>query len=256
LTSSPLNNVLPVSIPNFRDFAPAASNGIGLKKGLIFRSGYPEKLKKKDIQIVESMQFNTIIDLRSENEQAKNPDLLPARNKVSLPYNFDESVRIAIKPLLTKKNSEDVIISLLDSLYKDMTDGMMLQVNKVFDLLASPKAYPALIHCKGGKDRTGFICSILHLATGLHTNTIIDEYLLTNQYYLPRIAKVSRIIKVLSLGLMPVENFIASFAANEKYISSVIETINQEYGSIYHYLNECGVTEEKNNQVKKLIAHP
>ena len=52
----------------------------------------------------------------------------------------------------------------------------------VLQALAEPGHVPALIHCNGGKDRTGFAATIVLLRTRRPRATIVEDYLLTNHF--------------------------------------------------------------------------
>jgi protein-tyrosine phosphatase len=43
-------------------------------------------------------------------------------------------------------------------------------------VLASPGALPAIVHCAGGKDRTGLTVALLLSALGVDRDTVLDEY--------------------------------------------------------------------------------
>ena len=39
---------------------------------------------------------------------------------------------------------------------------------------------PMLVHCMGGKDRTGMLCALTHTLLGVHKDDVIADFLLTN----------------------------------------------------------------------------
>jgi protein-tyrosine phosphatase len=232
----------PFLIPNFRDYAAfVPANGIHLKTQRVYRSGYPDRLKNKDIRQFEILGIQTIIDLRSLSEQSRNPDQLPAKNKVSLPITLDEEVRNRIKPLLLKRNSETIIRKHISEVYSLMPVTIQKQVTDVFSILANENSYPVLIHCRGGKDRTGFVCALLHLALEVDMQAVMNEYLKSNNYLLPKVKRVTNVMRYLSLGLLPVENFIASFAAHEDFINAALNQVMATPGGAWEYFNQAGI---------------
>jgi len=60
------------SILNFRDIGGVpASNGSLIKTGVIYRSANPDRISRKDANLLKEMGIKTIIDLRSRREVRK-----------------------------------------------------------------------------------------------------------------------------------------------------------------------------------------
>jgi protein-tyrosine phosphatase len=100
-----------------------------------------------------------------------------------------------------------------------------------------------VIHCAAGKDRTGVAIAVLLSALGVRRETIIEDYLLTNdagnfeQFIATR--------KESHLGLADAHQPILSmpedmrrklFAADEAYLQAAFERIDSEYGDLEHFL--------------------
>ena len=61
---------------------------------------------------------------------------------------------------------------------------------KLFVSLADAKNLPAVFHCASGKDRTGWAAAALLTLLGVAKETVIADYLRTNDYLLPQSASL------------------------------------------------------------------
>jgi len=54
---------------------------------------------------------------------------------------------------------------------------------------------------------------------------IVDDYLRSNEFFNRKAGKILRILKILSLGLLPVENLMLTFTAKEEFLVTSFGTI-------------------------------
>ena len=106
----PPPRVLPFrSVANFRDLGGyPTGEGKRVRWGVLYRSGHLAKLRAADRQHFTALRIHTVIDLRSEHEQARNLSRLPAGHDIrmlSLPIldmahiNFREEIKKRIEVL-------------------------------------------------------------------------------------------------------------------------------------------------------------
>ena len=63
---------------NLRDLGGYRTmDGREIKKGVLYRSDHLNKITKSDIEMVAALRVNTVYDLRSEEERARDPSRLP-----------------------------------------------------------------------------------------------------------------------------------------------------------------------------------
>jgi protein-tyrosine phosphatase len=103
-----------------------------------------------------------------------------------------------------------------------------------------------------GKDRTGFAAAIILQILGVSQETIMEDYLLTNQYFLP-----SYRWNLMFAQLVSGKQFAAVvqgfMEARSEYLWAAFETINREYGSFESYVRSgLGLTEEDVEHLKSL----
>lgn len=227
-----------------------------MRKGLLYRSGILQKLSPADRKHLESLNIQNVVDLRSMEEQEKKPADLPGKNKVSLPCAIDKITRDRLKPLIMKRDANHKIIDVIDSVYHDMVVIMLDPMVSLIRLIITPGALPVMIHCRAGKDRTGFAAALIQWYLGMDREEIIHEYLRSNAFMMPRIARIFKRARLLTIGLLPKGNLQAAFEVREKYMDTVMNRIEKEYGGIENYLLSGGLTPDELNQLKATLLEP
>jgi protein tyrosine/serine phosphatase len=104
----------------------------------------------KDI-LLKLLKINTDIDLRGEEEVRK-----PALENVSY-------INAPIQPYG----------NILEEQYQP-------SYRKIFQVFADPSAYPVIVHCWGGADRTGTVIFLLEALLGVEKKWLILDYELTS----------------------------------------------------------------------------
>ena len=223
---------------NFRDLAY-----LGLKEGLLLRSGSLYRLYQKDIDMLKNEHnLKVVVDLRSTAECAKRKDRVI------------EGVKQLHVPLIPETNGlaeQDPIINVGGLDLPDLKNCYRLLVvptrkeawTQIFNLLLENNG-GVLFHCSAGKDRTGLVVAVILTALGYDKKTVYDDYLLTNQnplYY-------KEIVKSMDEES---RNIILDHSeAKKEYLDTTFNEIDKLYGSMDNFLKDiCGLDEEK---IKKL----
>jgi len=175
---------------NFRDLGGYRTvDGKTVIWGILYRSDQLQKLTNTDLNYLTALALDRIIDFRAEHEKEEAPDRIPANldiRIVELPI-LDSSTEIwrdthdqLIKDNLKSINSVKFMIETNIELATRFTPQMMQFVHELF----SANGRPVLFHCAAGKDRTGFAAAILLRILGVPLDVVMEDYLLSNQYYL------------------------------------------------------------------------
>ncbi len=231
----------PSDLPiNFRDFGGVrtASNA-AIKSGILYRSGAPTQ--PETLAALHAMGIRTLIDLRSRQERRRALPLWPGAVLTSLPVEFDRIVLRRLIPVLFKRHAGDAVYNIVDSVYRDSMALARPQIAGLFHILSNPDVYPVLIFCRAGRDRTGIAVAVIQLALGVDTEDVVAEYLRSDAYLLPQAQRAVAMLQRFPLGPFPARALRAVFTTQERYIHSVIGKIEEEYGGIAGYLNQCGV---------------
>jgi protein-tyrosine phosphatase len=239
---------------NFRDFGGGVTmDGRTIRRGVLFRSGVWQKISASDRIDMASFNIKHIVDFRSKEEQERDPASLPGRERVSLPCNIDRMTRDRLRPLLLKRYADEQIIDVIDGTYKEMVLLMAEPMRRLIELMVKPNGLPVLIHCRAGKDRTGFAAAMIQWYLGLDKDSIMKEYLKSNDFMIPRISKMRKRLRLFTIGLFPKGNLQAAFEVRPRYLETAMARVEHDYGGIANYLICSGVTADQLEQLKSLL---
>lgn len=114
-----------------------------------------------------------------------------------------------------------------------------------FEILTHKEAYPVIIHCSAGKDRTGLTIALLQLLMGVQRSVIVKEY--AKSYDL--LEKKSLELAVGKMGLS--EEFAWS---RPETMEKTLDYIDTRFGGIEKYLLSIGITADKQEKIKRLLS--
>lgn len=239
---------------NLRDFGGLrTSQGLWMKTGILYRSGSLQKLSARNHIALSGLKLQTIIDFRSVREQEKSPGTFPGSQKVSLPCNIDQITRDRLRPLLLRRYADTEIVEVINSVYKEMVDLMVEPVSEMIRIILDPDRRPVLIHCRAGKDRTGFAAAIIQSAMGVDYDIILREYLKSNEFMTPKISTAHKRLRLFTLGLFPKGNLQAAFEVKAQYLDTAFAVLENKYGGLNAYLSAGGIGNEELNALKTIL---
>lgn len=194
------NRYLFEKLHNFRDIGGLKTkDGRKMRAGLLFRSEELSRLSTNDIENFHQLKIKSICDLRTPTEQKSKVSRIQSNEnvqvlKVSIHDKRREFTRFEFfKFSVTKPNTinfEDI----MKDMYDHMACGIYKEINQIIIFLSDQSNLPDLIHCTGGKDRTGFISALIQLLAGVHYETVIDDYFFSNQLIAVPMKKKERLI--------------------------------------------------------------
>ena len=160
---------------NLRDLGGLALVGGGQTVSKrVFRSGAPEWLTTLGWQQAESDGLTTIVDLRKAPSETRrlpqHPVVASSATAFATVVNAptedpdDESFMRVCGPWLDHPRS-----------YADNLAFYPAKFAAVFTAIAADEG-AVLVHCAGGKDRTGMVVAMLLSLTGVEHDAIIDDY--------------------------------------------------------------------------------
>ncbi|WP_241665691.1 tyrosine-protein phosphatase [Prescottella subtropica] len=223
---------------NFRDVSGTGAGytgagGAHLNKGLFYRSDaiVPDDA---DLATLGKLGLSTIYDLRSDDEVADKPNRLP---------DGVDYVRI---PILSGNVGEMVDQIRVPEDARNMMRGM----NRDFVTGAAERAGFATLltamadtdggqvfHCTAGKDRTGWTAMLLQHIAGVDDATIMQDYLLTNEYNKEWVAK-TRAYLVATQGEAAAALLEPLFGVEASYLQAGLDELAATYGTVDAYLTE------------------
>ncbi|KPD10078.1 hypothetical protein AM501_00755 [Aneurinibacillus migulanus] len=244
---------------NFRDIGGYKTlNGRTMKTGILFRSDELSRLSQKDLEKINLLNIKSICDLRTLHEQKSKPSRIKTEQgikliNVSIQDKSQEFTHLEFFRFLVSKASTIDFRKIMKDMYYNMAFVSHVQINKVITLLSEQNNVPALIHCTSGKDRTGFISAVIQLFVGVPYQTVLNDYLLSNDLIAPRMKKVERFIRWMSLFQVSPDRIKPMLEVRHEYLDEIYNEIKGKYGSIEDYLCQACDVEQRNLQNLKYL---
>ncbi|MDR3654752.1 MAG: tyrosine-protein phosphatase [Mycobacterium sp.] len=250
---------------NFRDVADAAP---ALRPGRLFRSSELSRLDDDGRATLRGLGITDVADLRAAREvERRGPGRVPdgvAIHLLPVPDLADDEPNDGAAPhehafqqMLKNGESDESSESINETAARYMVDeyrqfptrnGAQRAVRRVITLLAAGR--PVLTHCFAGKDRTGFLVATVLEAVGIDRDTIVADFLRSNDAVSELRARISEMIQQRAdTELTPeVVTFTEArlsdgvLGVREEYLAAARKTIDHEFGSLEGYLSDAGVT--------------
>lgn len=220
---------LPFAGPtNFRDLGgyPTATGG-RTRWGRLFRSDALHRLTPEDLVAFERLGIRSVIDLRSEAERRRAPNLVPSRDLALLEIGgeaprFDHLRRAADGERWLREQ------------YLHMLAHAGPQFGSLLGGLTEPGGVPAVFHCVAGKDRTGMVAALLLTWLGVDRETVLDDYELTGSCRNP--AHDEDVVAwFVEAGAAP-DAVAGLLAAPRAAMADTLAVLDRDYGGIEAYL--------------------
>ena len=129
----------------------------------------------------------------------------------------------------------------LDAIYRHMIDECGQTIAAAIKLLCAGDAFPALVHCSAGKDRTGIVIALILAVLGVPDEVIAADYALSAVYLDPELTPAIGQLRA-STGLGD-ELTGALLASPPELILAVLDRVRASAGSAEGYLRAHGLTD-------------
>lgn len=201
------------------------------------RSDAVDKLTEGDVSFLKEYGLKTVIDLRSDEEAERDPDVFVNNNEIDY-YHL---------PLMTEQ-VDDVTIN-ADSFHIELKSFYLAllketnKIKKIMDAIAMAKEGCILFHCTAGKDRTGIIAMLLLGLANVNRTDIIANY------------EISYTILSANPNLKfdPSRTDISVIFSKPETISACLDYITENFQDIFGYLYSCGVSTENITKIKQRL---
>ena len=177
---------------------------------------------------IEGVQHHLLptIDMRAEQQTGKPiPDeafLELDRHIVN--YSFYPEVQVMARNMYP---------SLIQSEFSQLQYAAFLRL-----IIEAPEDGGILWHCAQGKDRTGWGAAFLMFALGVERETVIADFDLSNEAYLPIVTKLNNDILARGGGEKEMAVIQAFMGVSTPNFISTLDLIDREYGGMTRYLQE------------------
>lgn len=240
---------------NFRDLGGYVNQyGQTVSWGKIYRAADLSLLTQSDRDKLSRLQIKHDVDLRSTSEQERNPDRLWSGAKLTknpiYPEQGNTPALFGMPSIWWRKVHH---IPEAANGFAQIYQNVILNKHAkqafatTFKILLQNE--PTLFHCSAGKDRTGMTAALVLLALEVPEETIIADYLLTNELFgfgtgnVPEDeAEIERLVSRMNLQ-----------TGEAEVMQTVIETINVGYGGIANYWQDAlGLKLDQLQKLRKL----
>lgn len=225
------------------------ADGLSVKWGMLFRSDKLSDISKTDQAYLQNLGIKKIIDFRSKEEKAEDPDIIPKGiSYIEMPISVDGAMRSKIEAVLKGETNKEVKSFLIDANKEFVSDYIEVYENFLRGLIDDEG--PILFHCTAGKDRAGFAAAITLIALGVSKEDVIKDYMKTNQFTKKRIEEIIKQIELMTLYQTDAEILRPLLGVEREYIETAFHTAEEEYGSIENFIkNGLNISDE---DIKKL----
>ena len=222
---------------NLRDVGGYPVDGGGsVRWRTLFRSDALHRLDASGVATLTGLGIKTVVDLRTQAEADIAPS--PVRGRViHLPLLPD----LQALPVPTSPEPPGSGLD-LSTIYRYFVDVCGANIAAAVAELTSGDAFPALVHCTAGKDRTGVVIALILAVLGVPDEIIAADYALSARYLNPEQTPVIGQLQA-STGLGE-ELTGALLASPPELILGVLDRVRAAAGSEEGYLRAHGLTAE------------
>jgi protein-tyrosine phosphatase len=248
----PTNRVVPfIGANNFRDMGGyKTSDGRTVKFGLFFRSAELTGLTDEDMHFFKTLNIKYIFDYRDDLEAQKKPDPIISNVTYERIQTIEQNNQFGTIEEMARSNFfKNLSLDMMTELYSQMPLNNPAY-KRLMAIIQDPNNLGLLHHCAAGKDRTGVGAALILSALGVPKETVMEDYLLTNETLKEFNEKVLKQISAHldDRGLQIMEGLLG---VKEEFLEGVFQTITNTYGNIDTYFtHEFGLTKEKRQSLQ------
>lgn len=239
------------SADNFRDVAGtgyATRSGGRVNQGVFYRSN-ELRLTDDDAATLRDLGLRAVLDLRTEMEIERHRD----REIDGSTWHHFDVIGIPMEEVWGLDEREKAL-EVMHRVYASFVEAphSREEFGALFRQLAT--GGPQLFHCSAGKDRTGWVASLLLHIAGVDDATIESDYLSTNALSAGSRGRVEALIAE-ARGDEFVDVLEPTLVADVDYLRTGWAAVKKEYGDRTSYLREgLGLDAETVERLRDLLV--
>ena len=234
-------------VPNLRDVGGyKTSDGATIARVLAYRSDTFYPMTPEDDRKLEVLRLKNDYDLRTTAEAKAEPDKMPAGVKyhlLNVLADAKSSAPAELEKLLHEPKKANAALgggkieALFMEGYREFISlpSARQSYRTLFLSLADQNKLPAVFHCTTGKDRTGWAAAALLTLLGVPPETVMEDYMRTNDYTLPQFQR--KIDEFVEAG-GDRDIAVAVFGVKREYLDASFDEMQKQYGTIEKYFAE------------------
>lgn len=232
------------SIHNFRDVAGPGYQLVPtgrMSRGMVYRST-TLALGEEDLGQLEGIGVATVVDLRTSDEVAKQPDVVPAGAEYFsidvLAGNTSAATFIGAGTFSVEDARREMSLT-----YEQFVvgDNERAGFGKAIHALATSSG-PSIVHCTAGKDRTGWISAVLQMLAGVRAEDVMADYMLTRELSADFVAAIRGFVESEMPDQLDAVNVLID--VEESNLRRSLNAMAREFGDVRRYLVEGAGLEE------------
>lgn len=247
-------------VSNFRDLGGRLTiDGSRVAPNRLFRSGSLHLMTDRDRQYLEARGITTVVDLRSPAERRHQPYVWPATTTVPAPLADDRVVADMMRRfeagMITSAELEDWWS--LTRVFQAPEEQVASLRTLFSTLMTLPPDEAVLIHCRGGKDRTGMVAAFILDCLGVRREDIMADFLLTNDA--ARAEPTDREIAAFfqRFPSFSPEAVAAMQGVRAEWLDTLFGRVAEQYGSVTRYVaDHVGIGEVGVQQLRANYLQP
>jgi protein-tyrosine phosphatase len=228
-----------------------------LSSGVREPRGIGARIDTTTLALVAELGVRTVIDLRTSEEAAAVPT-------VWLRGGVDEAVSAPIPDpagfagrltdfiadgRLTRYSTDDLARD-----YRVMLDRYPMAFGTAISAVARAADRPVLVHCAGGKDRTGLVIALILSLLGVPRDTILEDYAMTTRYRPNAIDAYASLLE--RVGVRG-EDIAGVFSSDASILAAALEHLDDGHGSVADYLRgPAGVSAAAVKRLERSLLVP
>ncbi len=254
---------------NFRDMGGyQTADGRKVKYGIIFRSYELTSLTEQDLAAVQTLNIKTIFDYRDDYEAQKKPDPVFAgvKNIRIAAIQADQASRVNISGNAgnADRNQHVIVDMVKNGFFKQFrADTLMMELytklplgnpsyKRLMEMIQHSDNLGLLHHCTAGKDRTGVGAALILLALGVPEETVMKDYLLTNEtmkgFNRKLLSQLAEHVNEVEL-----RNIEHLFGVKGQFMEAAFGSIKKTYGNVDTYFSEeFGLTNQRREALQSM----
>lgn len=158
--------------------------------------------------------------------------------------------------LFGKGRKRNYFETMRDSYEEYVTDFYTLS-SEVIKLALQKNNLPMLIHCTAGKDRTGFLISLIQRALGISQDQVMEHYMSSNDSVKAFQEMMRKRYHMFTFLKVSFDKFTPLMEVHREYLQAAYNLIDRDFGSLDTYLQEkLGLTGQEQTILENILLDP
>jgi protein-tyrosine phosphatase len=239
LTTADGRHIELAGVLNLRDLGdyPTADGGRVRWRALL-RSDALHQLDEAGLAMLAGLDLRTVLDLRTEPETVAAPSML-------------DGLAAQVTHVSILRGDLQALPLDLEAIYRYMVGECADAIAEAIRALCAANAFPALVHCSAGKDRTGIVIALTLAVLGVPDEVIAADYALSSQYLDPdRTPAIGQLQESTGLGDSLTRPLLIS---PPELILDVLSWVRAAGGSVEGFLLDHGLTQAELDQLRAVL---